>query len=59
MSGIDRHLRPLLFRQRGLGNNPKAIEEILTLSEQTKKMLYHILQEAENAGRQNRNRMRW
>lgn len=59
MSGIDRHLKALLHRQPGMSNRPKAIEEIMSLSDYTKNILYHILNEAEMASRTNRNRRRW
>ena len=55
---IDRYLRPLLHRLRWVSNNPKAIEDIMALPEDTKELLFRALQDLENESRNGRNR-RW
>ena len=57
--GIDRHLRALLHRLGYISHDPKAIEEIMQLSDKTKESLYRGLKQMEDDVRRNKNSKRW
>ena len=56
MSNIDRHLRPMLFRN---AFHPDEVEEIMALSDKTKQKLFRVLTEAESSQRRSRQMRRF
>ena len=56
---VAMNLRALLYRLGYISNDDEAIEEIMNLSDKTKKLLYKALQRQEDDVRRNRNRRRF